>query len=78
MTGQEGDSLAEVDKNNLNVTLAHDDVSVTGQEGVTSLAEDDENDLNVSFSHDDVSMTGQEGVDKNGSNLTPACEDDSV
>ena len=49
MTGQEGDSLAEVDKNDLNVTLAHDDVSVTGQEGV-SLAEDDENDLNVSFS----------------------------
>ena len=50
MTGQEGDSLAEVDKNDFNVTLAHDDVS----------------------------MTGQEGVDKNGSNLTPACEDDSV
>ena len=46
---------------------------MTGQEGA-SLAEDDENDLNVSFSHDDVSMTGQEGVDKNGSNLTPACE----
>ena len=77
MTGQEGDSLVEVDKNDLNVTLAHDDVSMTGQEGA-SLAEDDENDLNVSFSHDDVSMTGQEGVDKNGSNLTPACEDDSV
>ena len=49
---------------------------MTGQEGA-SLADDDENDLNVSFSHD-VSMTGQEGVDKNGSNLTPACEDDSV
>ena len=77
MTGQEGDSLAEVDKNDLNVTLAHDDVSMTGQEGA-SLVEDDENDLNVSFSHDDVSMTGQEGVDKNGSNLTPACEDDCV
>ena len=50
MTGQEGDSLAEVDKNDLNVTLAHEDVS----------------------------MTVQEGVDKNGSNLTPACEDDCV
>ena len=59
------------------MSLAHDDVSMTGQEGV-SLAEDDENNLNGSFSHDDVSMTGQEGVDKNGSNLTPACEDDSV
>ena len=34
MTGQEGDSLAEVDKNDFNVTLAHDDVSMTGQEGV--------------------------------------------
>ena len=48
MTGQEGDSLAEVDKNNLNVTLAHDDVSISGQEGA-SLAEDDENNLNVSL-----------------------------
>ena len=48
MTGQEGDSLAEADKNDLNVTLAHEDVS----------------------------MPVQEGVDKNGSNLTPACEDD--
>ena len=34
MTGQEGDSLAEVDKNDLNVTLALEDVSMTGQEGV--------------------------------------------
>ena len=43
MAGQEGDSLAEVDKNDLNVTLAHDDVSMTGQEG-DSVAEVDEND----------------------------------
>ena len=48
MTGQEGDSLAEVDKNDLNVTLAHDDVSMTGQEGA-SLAENGENDLNIRF-----------------------------
>ena len=69
--------LKEVDENDLNVSLAHDDVSMTGQEG-DSLAEVDKNDLNVTLAHEDVSMTVQEGVDKNGSNLTPACEDDCV
>ena len=77
MTGQEGASLAEDDENDLNVSFSHDDVSMTGQEG-NSLAEADKNDLNVTLAHEDVSMTGQEGVDKNGSNLTPACEDDCV
>ena len=35
--------LTEVDENDLNVGLAHDDVSMTGQEG-DSVAEVDEND----------------------------------
>ena len=51
---------------------------MTGQEGDSLAEEVDKNDLKVTLAHEDVSMTGQEGVDKNGSNLTPACEDDNV
>ena len=52
------EGLIEVDLNDLNVRLAHDDVSMTGQEG-DSLAEVDKNDLNVTRAHDDVSGRGQ-------------------